>query len=79
MSEMELGAQPLDEIMTRLGITNDELTSASTEQLSHKMVNKGRKGRRLTLNIQTKILRAINTAKPGNNFTLKDLFNYDGR
>ncbi|MFH1369105.1 MAG: hypothetical protein ABII64_08265 [Elusimicrobiota bacterium] len=76
MDNMELGVQPLDGIMARLGISNDELTLASTEQLTHKMVNKGRKGRRLTLNAQIKILRALNKAKPGNNFTVKDIFNY---
>jgi len=78
MSGMELGAQPLDEIMTRLGLGNDELTKASTEQLTHKMVHRGRKGRRLTLNTQSKILRALNAAKPGMNYALKDLFNYEG-
>jgi len=75
---MELGVQPLDEILTRLGLINDDLTKASTEQLTHKMVHKGRKGRRLTLNAQSKILRALNAAKPGMNYTLKDLFNYEG-
>jgi len=78
MSGMELGVQPLDEILARLGLINDDLTKASTEQLTHKMVQKGRKGRRLTLNAQTKILRALNAAKPGMKYTLKDLFNYEG-
>ena len=78
MSGMELGVQPLDEILTCLGLTNDDLTKASTEQLTHKLVHKGRKGRRLTLNAQSKILRALNAAKPGVNYTLKDLFNYEG-
>ena len=74
----EFGMQALDEIMLRLKLSNSDLVKASTEQLTHKMVAKGRKGRRLTLNIQMKILRAlqnldINAANP---FTLKELFNY---
>ena len=74
----EFGMQALDEIMLRLKLSNSDLVKASTEQLTHKMVAKGRKGRRLTLNIQMKILCAlqnldINAANP---FTLKELFNY---
>jgi len=75
---MEQGPQPLDEIMTRLGISNTDLALASKEQLTHKMINKGRGGRRLTFNIQTKILRALCAARPETHFTLKDLFNYEG-
>jgi hypothetical protein len=76
--DMELGLQPLDEIMTRLGLSNDELVCASTEQLSFKMVQKARKGRRLTLNIQLKILKALNAAKPEKKYSGKDIFNYEG-
>ncbi len=70
--------QPLDELMNLLGLNNHDLVAASTEQLTHKMVQKGRKGRPLTRNIQTKILRALQTAaqRP---FQLEELFNYRGR
>lgn len=74
--EMELGAQPLDEVMTKLGLSNADVVKASTEQLTHKMVAKGRKGRRLTMNVQSKILRAVNSISTGREFTLKELFNY---
>ncbi len=76
--EMELGAQPLDEIMTKLGLSNADVVKASTEQLTHKMVAKGRKGRRLTMNVQSKILRALNAVNTENQFTLAQLFNYKG-
>jgi hypothetical protein len=76
MTDMEKGTQPLEEILTRLGLSNDDLVKASTEMLTHKMVQKGRKGRRLTPNVQHKILNALNTLRPNDNFTLKDLFNY---
>ena len=73
---LEFGVQPLDAVMTRLGLKNADLASASTEQLTHKMVQKGRKGRRLTMNIKMKILKALNLASAEEKFTPKDLFNY---
>jgi hypothetical protein len=49
--------------------------AASTEQITHKMVSRGCKGRRLTRNVQGKLLRAF-TAATGNSCTLPDLFTY---
>ncbi len=74
--ERDFGSQPLVEVMKRLGLTNDMLVKASTEQLTFKMVTKGAKGRKLTSNAQYKILAALHTLKPEEKFTLKDLFNY---
>jgi len=79
MTEMELGPQPLDEILTALKLKNSDLVEKSTDQLTHKMVAKGRKGRRLTLNAQNKILRALNSAQSAKQYQLSDLFNYDGK
>src|SRR3990167_4963793 len=57
--------QPLDALMNKLNISNADLVKASTEQLSFKMVNKGRAGnRRLSPNVQDKILTALLTLKP---------------
>ena len=75
-AQNNLGPQPLDNLMTSLALSNHDLVGASTEQLTHKMVSKGRKGRRLTLNARHKILAALKTLKPDQAFTLKDLFNY---
>ena len=69
--------QPLDELMTKLGLTNADLVRASTEQLSFKMVQKGRKGRRLTPNMQAKILAALLAVKPDLNLRPRDLFRYE--
>ncbi len=66
--------QPLDALMTQLGLTNAQLVHASTEQLSFKMVQKARKGRRLSRNIQTKILTVLLTIKPDLKLRLQDLF-----
>ncbi len=73
---MELGAQPLDTVLTRLGLKNSDLVHASTEQLTHKIVQKGRKGRRLTVRTKMKILKALNLASAEEKFTPKQLFNY---
>ena len=63
----------LEEIMTALGLKNNDLVKASTEQLTHKMVAKARKGKPLTPNVQMKILRALNASQNTKQFTLKDL------
>ena len=59
---LENGPQPLNEVMERLGLTNADLVAASTRQLSFKMLQKGRKGRRLTAHAQKKILTALQAA-----------------
>lgn len=83
----ELGQQPLDKLMTRLGLDNHDLVASSAEPLTHKMVQKGRKGRRLTPKIQCRILGSLNrllaereelSTASGDSprFALKDLFTY---
>jgi len=78
--ERNHGPQPLDLLMTELGIANHELVGTSTEQLTHKQVQKGRKGRKLTPNLQRKIANALNTVCAERNkdqvFKRADLFNY---
>lgn len=76
MNERDLGVQPLDGLLAELGLRNADLVRASTDQLTHKQVARGRKGRRLTRNIQEKILRALNAAGGERRFRLEDLFNY---
>ena len=76
MGENDFGIQPLDAVMTSSGLSNADLVAVSTEQLAFKMVQKGRKGRRLTLNVQKKILQALQNARPGEDFKLTDLFSY---
>ncbi len=74
-SERELGEQPLAKILQVLNLKAHDLVESSTEQITHKMVSRAVKGRRLTLNVQTKILHALNLAS-GKNYSLPDLFNY---
>ena len=76
MEENDLGVQPLDVLMAKHGLTNHALVAASTEQLSHKVVQKARKGRRLTPKAKTKVLNALLAALPDQKFAHRDLFNY---
>ncbi len=55
----EMGAQPLDDLMKARNLENSDLVRASLEQLTHKQVQKARRGRRVTKNIQHKVQRAI--------------------
>jgi len=59
----DLGPQPLDAILDEIGLNNHQLVALSTEQLTHKQVQKARKGKRISVNIQRKVLRALN-ARP---------------
>ena len=50
--ENEYGLQPLNELLERLNLQNDDLVQRSTQQLTYKQIQKARKGRRVTLNIK---------------------------
>ena len=71
----DLGEQPIAKIMERYSLKPNDLVSASTEQITHKMVARAMKGRLLTAHVQAKILHAMNKAS-GRKFSIKDLFNY---
>jgi len=73
--ERDLGEQPLARLLTELGLKSHDLVAASTEQITHKMVQRGCKGRRLTKNVQGKLLRAFDKAT-GETHKLTDLFTY---
>ncbi len=73
--ERNLGEQPIARIMADLGLKAHDLVAASTEQITHKMVSRACKGRRLTLNVQCKLRDALNKST-GKEYSLKNLFNY---
>ena len=73
--ERDFGEQPIAKIMTLHGLKPNDLVTNSTEQITHKMVSRAIKGRRLTPNVKFKILGALNKAA-GKRYVLKDLFNY---
>jgi hypothetical protein len=76
-SEMErnLGEQPVARIMQEHNLKPHDLVASSSVAMTHKMVARACKGRRLTLNTQTKVLTALNRVT-GRNYSLRDLFNY---
>jgi len=67
-------AVPFDQLCVDLKLTNTDLVRHSTEQLTFKQVNKARAGRRITVNIQNKIIRALNNCVGENRFKIDDVF-----
>lgn len=73
--ERDLGEQPLAKIMAAQGLKPHDLVNSSSEQLTHKMVARAVKGRRLKPHSKFKVLNAINKAC-GKDYSLKDIFDY---
>lgn len=73
--DRDLGEQPLAALLASRGLKSHDLVAASTEQITHKMVARACKGRRLTPNVQRKILNALDRAT-GDSHTLDQIFNY---
>lgn len=80
--ERNLGVQPLDAILTEAGLDNHAIVAASVEPMTHKAVQRARKGRRLTPHMKRRMAAALNKAltdkemKPERDWTPKDLFTY---
>lgn len=80
--ERNMGVQPLDGIMTEHSLGNHDLVAACTEQMTHKAIQRARKGRRLTKHMQKRVTAALNTAVKSKGtelereWAVKDLFNY---
>ena len=73
--ERNLGEQPVAALIAAAGLKPHDLVAACPEPMTHKMVARACKGRRLTPNVQHKVLNALNAAT-GKNYALADLFNY---
>jgi len=70
-----LGEQPLVAIMEKHNLKPHDIVAASEDQMTHKMVTRGKKGRLLTPNVQKKILAGLNKAT-GESYVMEDIFNY---
>ena len=70
-----LGEQPIARLMREHNLKPHDLVAISSVEMTHKMVSRACKGRRLTLNTQAKVLAALNRAT-GKNYSLRDLFIY---
>lgn len=73
--ERDLGEQPIAGILREHQLKPHDLVAASAVEMTHKMVSRACKGRRLTPNTQGIVLAALNRAT-GKNYGLGDLFNY---
>ena len=78
--ERNFGPQPLDAIMTEHGVDNHALVTLHGEGLTHKAVQRARKGRRLTPKMKVRVTETINKffreAGKDLKFGVKQLFNY---
>ncbi len=78
--EMNVGVQPLDAIMTEKEIKNTDLVKVAPPGfITHKQIQKGRKGRRLSMHLQDKVLDTLNAFVAPESYEFKDLFNYRGK
>ena len=73
--ERNLGEQPIARIMTEAGLKPHDVVKASKVQMTHKMLSRACKGRRLTPNTQAIVLNALQAAT-GKTYTLAELFTY---
>jgi hypothetical protein len=73
--ERYLDEQPVARIMQEHNRKAHELVAASPVEMTHKLVARASKGRRLTVNRHSKVLAALNLAT-GKNYSLRDVFNY---
>jgi hypothetical protein len=73
--ERNMGEQPIAKILVEKGLKAHDLVAASRVPMTHKMIARACKGRRLTARVQSKVLDALNAATQGT-YTLKDLFTY---
>lgn len=60
--ERNMGVQPLDSIMTEHALGNHDIVAASAEPMTHKAVQRARKGRRLTKHMKQRMADALNKA-----------------
>jgi hypothetical protein len=80
--ERNLGPQPLDALMTEHSLGNHDIVAACDEPMTHKAVQRARKGRRLTKHMQRRMAAALTKAVTLQGKTLErdwqasDLFTY---
>ncbi|MBX7210442.1 MAG: hypothetical protein K1X78_19180 [Verrucomicrobiaceae bacterium] len=76
------GTQPLDAIMAGHHLGNHDLVAVSDEPLTHKAVQRARKGRELTSHMRRRVAAALNKAlaRKGaameRELQVRDLFSY---
>jgi len=78
--ELNLGVQPLDTLLEELQLSNHDVVAFCHEGLTHKAMQRARKGRRLTPRMKVRITETLNLAirerHKERQFRVRDLFNY---
>jgi hypothetical protein len=69
------GEQPIAAFLKRHGLRAHDLVAQSPEPITHKMVSRACKGRRLTARARNKLIRACEAAT-GESLRKRDLFTY---
>lgn len=73
--EHNLGEQPIAQILLDQDLKARDLVAISTEQLTHKMVSRACKGRKLKPKVQSKIRQAL-IKLTGKKYSMEELFTY---
>ncbi len=73
--QRNLGEQPIAGIMLNDHLTRHDLVAISVQHITHKMVARACKGRRLTPNSKSLILDALNQASH-KTYSMREVFNY---
>lgn len=73
--ERNLGEQPIGRILDECGLGAHDLVVASDTPITHKLISRAVKGRRLTLHSMELVRKALSKAS-GKDFSRDQLFNY---
>ncbi len=73
--QRDLGEQPLAQLLADHSLKPHDLVATNPTHLTHKLITRATKGRRLTPHSQKLVLTALNQAT-GKTFTKADLFTY---
>lgn len=78
--ERNLGTQPIDAVMEEHGLKNHDVMQMNRGGLTHKIVQKARKGRRIKPNMKVRVTEALNAVLKQKGIEEKygvgQLFNY---
>ena len=70
--ERNLGPQPVARLLAELGLKPHDLVASAAEPMTHKMITRACKGRRLTPRAQAKVLAALRNEFGGHAVRAKD-------
>lgn len=70
-----MGEQPIARMMRERGLSNHDVVAASARPITHKLVMRAARGRRLTVHSKALVVEAFNRAT-GGSFRAADLFDY---